>query len=282
MAFPTSTDTAGLPARRARVVRLASGLSVHVALQGPDRGPALVLLPGLGDSWRSFGPLMTALPAARRVVAVSPRGHGWSDRPAQGYAPADFAGDVRELFDALGLDEITLVGHSYGSLVAQRVTLEDRRVTGLVLIGSGPGGLRADIRSDLSPAFEALSEPLDPAFVRDFQASVVERPVDAEFFDLVCAELARVPVHALREMGRSMDGGLIAPRLSSIAVPTILLWGDRDPYFPRSEQDDLLARIAGSRLIALPGHGHAPHWEDPARVAAEIEAFVARAAVQPV
>ena len=60
-----------------------------------------------------------------------------------------------------------------------------------------------------------------------------------------------------------------------IMAPTLLLWGERDNFVPRADQDRLLAEIPRARLIVHAGAGHALHWEDPARAAREIAAFAA-------
>jgi pimeloyl-ACP methyl ester carboxylesterase len=63
-------------------------------------------------------------------------------------------------------------------------------------------------------------------------------------------------------------------QLTEIAVPTLLIWGDRDTFVPREEQDGLKAAIPGSRLAVYAGAGHSPHWEEPERFAKQLEAFV--------
>ena len=63
------------------------------------------------------------------------------------------------------------------------------------------------------------------------------------------------------------------PQLGRIAVPTLLIWGDRDAFVPRAEQD-VLKSIAGSRLLTYAGTGHSPHWEEPDRYVADLMAFI--------
>ena len=63
-------------------------------------------------------------------------------------------------------------------------------------------------------------------------------------------------------------------RLKEVAVPTLLVWGDRDGFTGRAEQDALNRAIAGSRLTVYSGTGHCPHWEEPERFAADVVAFV--------
>jgi pimeloyl-ACP methyl ester carboxylesterase len=65
-----------------------------------------------------------------------------------------------------------------------------------------------------------------------------------------------------------------ASELGEIAAPTLVLWGDRDRFARRTDQDALVAGVAGSRLAVYEGTGHALHWEEPERFAVELTSFV--------
>jgi pimeloyl-ACP methyl ester carboxylesterase len=66
-------------------LRLSTGVRLHCALQGPERGPAVLFLHGVSDSWFSFSRVLPLLPAHWRCVAPDQRGQGESERPAAGY-----------------------------------------------------------------------------------------------------------------------------------------------------------------------------------------------------
>jgi pimeloyl-ACP methyl ester carboxylesterase len=61
--------------------------------------------------------------------------------------------------------------------------------------------------------------------------------------------------------------------LERITAETLILWGDRDAICSRADQAALAACIARSRMTIYQGAGHAPHWEEPARVAADLVTF---------
>ena len=105
------------------------------------------------------------------VFAVTQRGHGNSSKPETGYAPADFARDVAAFLDAVGLDSAIVVGHSMGSVVAQRFAIDHpARVRALVLEESavvispgsayGPNG-EGFFRISLTIADERLQEAVE-------------------------------------------------------------------------------------------------------------------------
>jgi pimeloyl-ACP methyl ester carboxylesterase len=59
-----------------------------------------------------------------------------------------------------------------------------------------------------------------------------------------------------------------------VTAPTLIAWGEKDSYASQVDQEVLRSAIARSRLMAYPGAGHAFHWEDPRRFAADLVAFV--------
>ena len=72
----------------------------------------------------------------------------------------------------------------------------------------------------------------------------------------------------------------VSRQLASIAAPTLIIWGDQETIVSRADQETLANGIPGARLVIYNGHGHAPHWEDPARIAADLAQFVEPAAVR--
>jgi pimeloyl-ACP methyl ester carboxylesterase len=257
-------------------IKLKSGVTLQYVVQGRADGQPIVLLHGIGDSWRSFELVLPHLPDRYRVFAISMRGHGWSDAPPSGYTLPAFAADISAFMAELDLRNVTLVGHSLGSFVAQAVAVEDRgRIGKLVLIGSGPGGVSSPtIRAEAQQMFRAVRAPVDPAFARDFQASTVTAPVPAAFMERMYEQIVRAAPHMWAAAAEGIYNADIAKALPRVKAPTLLIWGDQDSMLLRAEQDALLAGLPNARLVVLEGHGHTPHWEVPERVAKELIAFV--------
>jgi pimeloyl-ACP methyl ester carboxylesterase len=65
-----------------------------------------------------------------------------------------------------------------------------------------------------------------------------------------------------------------------IAAPTLILWGDRDAFVPRADQQLLERAIRNSRLVVYPGAGHSPHWEAPEQFVTDLLEFVRRLPAQ--
>lgn len=218
------------------------------------------------------------MPPSVRTIAASQRGHGDSDKPSTGYQVEDFAADVVPLLDALVIDRAVLAGHSGSCLVARRVAIDrPDRVAGLVLESSpttlhGDEGLETFIESTLA----GLADPIDPVFARSIVVDTSSDEVGPEMVDLLASELLKVPARVWREMFAGLLRYDDLAELGRITAPALLVWGDADGLVGREMQQQLARRIPGADLLVYPGIGHTPRWEDPARFASDIAAFVAR------
>lgn len=265
-----STPSAG----RDATIRVATGPRLHYQEYGDPAGEPIVFVHGWPDSWFSFSRVLPLLPASRRAVAFDQRGFGDSERPDGGYAIPEMGADVIALLDALGIQRAALVGHSFGSFVARRAALtRPERVTALVLIGTG-FSTATPVTRELELAVRDLPDPIPESFAREFQSSTAHRPVPPEFFDGIIAESLKLPPR----LWRQTLAGLVAyddtAELSRLAVPTRLLWGDRDALFSREEQERFLAAVPAATVTVYEDTGHCPNWELPERVAADIAAHV--------
>jgi len=258
-------------------IDLPGRVVLDAVFQGDPAACPVVFLHGVTDSWRSFEPVMPHLPASIRAIALSQRGHGDSGRPAGDYDPADFAADVAAALDVLGVERAVIAGHSMGSHVAQRFAIDHPdRTAGLVLAGAFYRLATNPVITEYwDTVVSTLADPIDRSVAVEFQASTLARRVPPAFFVMVVGESLKVPARVWRDAFEGLLKVDHADRLGSIAVATLIIWGDQDAFCPRADQDALLARIPDSRLTVYAGAGHALHWEEPARYAADVAAFVA-------
>jgi pimeloyl-ACP methyl ester carboxylesterase len=256
--MPTLTNTIALP---------------YVEQGDPDGIPVL-MLHGWSDSWRSYEPVLPHLPAHVRAIAVTQRGHGDAERPAGGYAPSDLAADAVAVLDRLGIERAVVVGHSMGAWVAERVAIDHPdRVHGIVLAGAiGPVDANP-VAEELLREAAAFRDPMDPDWVRGFQLSTTERPLDPAQLDVFVEESLKLPARVWSAVAASFPRGDLYAELAAIGAPTAVIWGDRDSVGPREEQLRIAAAIPGASLTVYEGTGHALHWEEPERFAADVAAF---------
>src|SRR3954454_9332170 len=136
-------------------------------LAAGDEGPVLVLVHGLGGSCATWHPVLDLLAGTGRVIAPDLLGHGCSAAPSSGdYSPAGQATWLRDILDGLGVDQCTVVGHSFGGGVAMQFAHQyPERVQGLVLVASGGLG------PEVALALRAACLPGSAAVVRVLAAA---------------------------------------------------------------------------------------------------------------
>src|SRR3954466_15458652 len=117
-------------------------------------GPALLLLHGLGCDHTTWLPVIATLSRRFTVIAPDLLGHGRSAKPRADYSLGGYANGMRDLLTVLGIDKVTVVGHSFGGGVAMQFAYQfPERTERMVLVA--PGGLGPEV----SPAIRAITLP---------------------------------------------------------------------------------------------------------------------------
>ena len=232
--------------------RIDIGAVNLVVDEAGEGGRPLLLVHGYGGARRDFGPLIE--PLAERgwhVVAPDQRGHGDSDdlNEESAYSFASFAGDLLELLAALGWDEIVLLGHSMGGMVAQTFALAaPDRLRGLILMDT----THKDVRMD--PELVALAAKVAR---ENGMATIVEmsRDIDDPLETAAHRRLCET-VPGYREFGdekqlacdplmyAAMAIEITTPhdrlgRLAAIDCPTLVIVGEQDAPFIKPSQRDV-------------------------------------------
>jgi non-heme chloroperoxidase len=260
-------------------VELPNRVKLPYVEQGDPAGVPVMLVHGFLDSWRSFEPMLPYVPETIHAFALTQRGHGDASRPSAGYSVRDFAADLTAFMNVLQLESAVIVGHSMGSGVALRFAVDHPdRTLGLVLVGASDS-LRAnpDAREAWNALLSKLTDPVDPQFVREGLENTLAQSVPQALFESLIQENLKVPAFVWRAAldARWSAEGDYAGELAEIRAPTLIIWGDRDVRYPRSEQYALATAIPDSQLVVYPGAGHLLHLEEPGRVASDLASFVA-------
>ena len=229
--------------------------------------------------------IVDALGPAPRLIAPDLPGSGLSDKPPVDYTLDYYVDSVRAFARALDLDEYVLVGHSMGGMIAATIAADDdTAVARLVLIAPyglpGQAGPFLEVLSHAGPIVDAgmqlYPEPLLGLLLR---INVFHDPdripddlVDYYTLSIFHTDHAREALASTTQhtIARSLDPTV----LSSISLPTMILWGDQDrvlrPFYGATFQ----TRIAGSRLELVADAGHVPHVEQPEATARLINDFL--------
>ncbi|MFI6335702.1 alpha/beta fold hydrolase [Streptomyces sp. NPDC050535] len=257
--------------------RVGDGLVVPYAEAGYPDGTPVVFVHGLADSWWSFEPLLRRLPASLHGYAFSQRGHGDAGRPEDGYAPEDFAADLVAFLDDVGIGRTLLVGSSSGGVQARIVAgSHPDRISGLVLTGVPATLADKPAMAGIQQAVAGFSDTVPRPFVEDLMAEAVTGGVARGLIETMIDESVKVPARVWQETLRGLLEADLPATLTGILVPTLLIWGDRDAFLPRGDQQAILDAIHGASLLVYEGAGHVVHWEQPERVVADIADFAAR------
>jgi pimeloyl-ACP methyl ester carboxylesterase len=274
---------AGDDAQEAREEWLALGDGVRLyAVSAGSRGdPALVFLHGIGGSSASWQAVIGSFAATHHVVAIDLPGHGRSDVPdpaGSDYSVAGLARTVTDALAVLGLEQVTLVGHSLGGAIAIGAALAaPGRIARLVLVDST--GLGDEINPDLvrlldAPPSETGSRALLELFFHD-QRLVLDAGV-AEHH----AALSRPGAHdALRSIsGEAFTAGgqraVVDGRLAEITQQVLVVWGDRDQVVPAAHAERAGAAFADVEVAVIPNAGHVPQVEEPEAFATILARFL--------
>lgn len=268
-----------------------NGTRLHYVAAGA--GPLVILLHGFPEFWRTWRHQLVALSAHFRVVAPDMRGYNFSAKPTSGYDVATLAADVRELVFALGERDAAIVGHDWGGAIAWVTAIrEPEIVRRLVIINAPhPATLQRELRSPgqlLRSSYIAgfqvrgLVERLLPR--ADYRAlRRVFRGADPEHTWLTDEDIQRY-VDAIARPGALSAGleyyrqlprarALVTP-LRVITAPTLILWGERDPYLGVGLLDGLEPWIRNLRMERFPTAGHWVNQQEPERVNAALLAFL--------
>jgi pimeloyl-ACP methyl ester carboxylesterase len=249
------------------------GARIRLLRGGPDRedAPPLVFLHGAGGhtGWMGF---LDELARDYRVFAPEHPGFGRSDDPPWLDGVGDLAYFYLDVLKALGLDRVHLLGTSLGGWIAAELAVRDcTRLASLTLIGAV--GITAGGR----PIDDIFRMPVEDN-LRRFYADperAARRLADMTGIDMAVAAKNRATVVRLayRPCFHNPDLG---KWLHRIAVPTLLVWGDKDGLVPPVFGEAYRALIPGSRLAVLSEAGHAPFDEQKEAFLAAFRDFVDR------
>jgi len=273
-------------ALQARYVRV-EGTNIRYVDTG--RGTPVIFLHGLGASiyaWRDIlGPVAAA---GFRAVAFDNRGFGLSDKPARGYANADYVRLLGTLMDSLEITDAVVVGHSMGGAVAAEFALaHPDRVRGLVLIDAAGMGVGTPFVLRLAgwPLVGRIVSGLRGRWItgrllRSMYADprkVREEDVDQYYAPVAGPDFGR----ALRGVLGAFRFDALRGRLGGIGRPTLVLWGEEDRWIPLWMGRAAALELPRAALLTIGKAGHALPEEAPREVTRDLIAFLQKGVPAP-
>lgn len=258
-----------------------AGLRVRVREEGPKDATPIILMHGFIYSLESWDEWARDLSADYRVIRFDLAGHGLTGPdPQRRYSPQERADFVGEVMDALGVDQAVVGGNSLGGLAAWRFAAANpERVEGLILVD--PGAYSINGVSD---------EPVEPPKALKLVLRAAPKQAVKLMLSRVYADDSFVSEERLaliRDMMRRRGNGKAyiqsleeftlpdpTAALSSIAAPTLILWGREDAMIPVEQGEWMRDAMPDARLVIIDGAGHAPQEEAGARSVKEARSFL--------
>ncbi|MGZ4427066.1 MAG: alpha/beta fold hydrolase [Nocardioidaceae bacterium] len=255
-------------------------------------GPALLLLHGLGCDHTTWLPVIAALARRYTVIAPDLLGHGQSAKPRADYSVGGYANGMRDLLTVLGIDKVTVVGHSFGGGVAMQFAYQfPERTERMILVA--PGGLGPEvtpvIRAITLPGFhQAMGLATRPGVrhvtktaMRGLAASGISATRDldevAEIFDSFKDPRFRFAIRQVVSGVVDWRGQIVTMADRAYltqAMPMCVIWGTEDGVIP-VRHASIAADLAPSATVeVIRNAGHFPHKDHPQRFVKIVNDFV--------
>jgi pimeloyl-ACP methyl ester carboxylesterase len=260
----------------------AGGLRMHVAEAG--RGESVVLLHGWPQHWYLWRRVIPLLAPHFHVICPDLRGFGWSEAPASGYDRETMAGDVLALFDELELERVRLAGHDWGGWIGFLLCLHrPDRVSSFLALNivppwppsRGPRNLldiwRLGYQIPLALPMggrAAIERGAARLILRSGTRAFTGEELDA-FNGRLKGDRARASELLYRTFLLREIGPVAAGRYAGLPfdVPTLLLFGQRDPVISTRMICEHASRSSSLDLELVPDAGHFIVDEKPDLVA---------------
>ena len=238
------------------------GETLHIHYIDEGSGKPVLFLHGWGARGETYRCILDMLSPYMRVIAPDMPGFGQSDEPSFGYGTEHYAGFVRAFMKELGIDRAVVIGHSHGGRVALFLAEnppEDFTVSKLILIDSAGLIRKKSFAQKCKIArYKAAKFFLGSALVKRISPDALEklrrRNGSADY-------AAASPV--MRQSMVKVINENLRPSLSSISVPTLLIWGDRDTDTPPEHAEIMEKEIPDCGLVMIRGGGHFSFLTDP-------------------
>jgi pimeloyl-ACP methyl ester carboxylesterase len=245
---------------------------VTIDLRRKGAGRPLLFLQAL-EGWIRDERYTDLLAKQFDVLLPQHPGFGHSELPREFANIADYAYFYLSMLDELDLDDVVLVGSSFGGWIAQEMAVRStRRLAALVLVdafGYKPGG-RDD--RDIVDIYALSQAEVAERFYHDPQANR--------------RDITQLPDHVLESIARSretmcfigwqpyMHNPGLRRWLRRIRIPALVVWGESDGIVSPTYGRGLAAELPDGRFVAIPKAGHYPHLEQPEAFAETIAGFV--------
>jgi len=264
------------------------GMKIHYVVRGA--GPPLLLLHGSAHLLETWDLNIRSLSEHYQVYAMDLPGHGLSDKPAVAYNISFFTKSVIDFMQALGIEHVSLIGHSMGGQISLDIAINfPEKVDSLILETS------AGLSNDIAVLHEACNVPIWIGAEADESAApaIIEQRMKMEFYhpDFIAKEMIERAYRVLQQMPEqrrvllsilrnsvTADGlrpeVVMVDRLHLVKSPTLLIHGTQDKIHPVELSQNASRLIPDARLKVFDQCGHCSHVEKSAEFNKAVISFL--------
>ncbi len=253
---------------------------VSLYYEDVGEGPPLLFVHGFGMSHSVWENQVHEFSNSFRCITLDLRGHGASDKPAQGYSIEQNANDVYNLIKQLQLENPVFVGWSLGVAIAIHFAkLYSKVLSKAVLVGGTPcwgrlpdfehGHSQSDIESWLQEIIENR-----PLWTGGFVANLGHKEFDPMTSAWLFNQAMQVPLHATAKTIEDSRHADLRPYLSAFDCPVLLLHGKHDALDSVDAAKYMQSEIRDARLVVFEDSGHAVFLEEAIKFNDELRKFI--------
>lgn len=232
------------------------GILTNYEVFGAQKPKAIVILHGWGQNSENWKDVGVRLSENYKVILLDLPGFGSSSRPETNFSMQDYTDFTKHFIEKLNLDNIILIGHSFGGKIAIILASQFNKIFKLILVS--PSGTETDsiwlkIKIFRAKIFKILFS-WTPSYFKQ------------KIFNLLASSDYKNAGN-LRGTFKKVVSVKVLDYASQIKIPTIIAWGENDNKLPISDAVKLKHLIKGSILRVLWGAGHSPNIESSEKLA---------------
>jgi non-heme chloroperoxidase len=258
---------------------LSNGVTLNVTDEGS--GTPVVFVHGVMMSGRFFDHQVPYFSRHYRVIVPDLRGHGRSEKVLYGHTVANYARDLKHLFEARGVQRPVLVGWSMGSMVVYEYLKQFGQddVAGIVIVDQPPSDFAWEGYEFGPLTVQALGElvealQMDQHAVAEEFASLMLHNETPEAKAWMVEEITQVPAAVASTILVNQTFQDYRPFFAEVRIPTLVLFGRDNKMTPPEAGEYIASQIAGAKLQIFEHSSHVPFYEEADAFNEAVRAFV--------
>lgn len=246
------------------------GVRMHYRAEGPEDGPALVVMHGWGCNADIMRSITATAAATHRTYTIDFPGFGQSTEPPEVWGVEQYTRYIEKFIDGLGHERVSLLGHSFGGRVGILYSSRHDNVDKLILVDAAGIKPRRSLKYYMKVYGFKTGKFLANTFLpADRAAKLTDKwrgKSGSSDYNNATPRMRAILSRCVNE-----DLKAVMPR---IKASTLMIWGENDTATPLSDAKYMEKHIAGSGLVSFPGCGHFSFLDNPVQFAAVLRSFL--------